>query len=72
MKKIKVKGKHQGCECLSCEIKRLNNSKTQTIRKCLCGRKLKPDLSAKNFKTGKWDGHSYKCVCSPKVTISIG
>jgi len=47
----------------------------QKIKKrlCLnCGKKLKPDLSAVNFKTKKWDKHSYKCDCMPKLRISIG
>lgn len=42
--------------------------------KCLnCGKPLKPDLKALNFKTKKWDGYSYKCDCMPKnARISIG
>ena len=44
------------------------------IIKCLnCGKKLKLDLKAVNYKTKKWDKHSYKCDCLPKnVRISVG
>ena len=38
-----------------------------------CGKELKPDLTAINFKTKKWDKYSYKCDCLPKnIVISIG
>lgn len=42
--------------------------------KCLnCGKKLKPNYRAVNYKTKKWDKHSYKCSCMPKnLRIAIG
>lgn len=47
--------------------------------KCIiCGKKMKPDLEAKNFVSGEWDGHSYfpcsKCFKGNKnnLRISIG
>ena len=46
--------------------------------KCLnCGRELKPDPEAVNFKTKKWDGHTYfACKCmgekNKNIRISIG
>ena len=38
----------------------------------MCKKELKPERTAKNFKTKKWDGHSFKCECLPDKIISIG
>ena len=47
--------------------------KKETKNICLnCGRELKPDKTTLNFTTKKWDGHTYKCKCMPKLRISIG
>ena len=40
---------------------------------CLnCGRKLIPASECKNYVTGKWDEHTWKCECLPGLYLSIG
>lgn len=49
--------------------------KTKNIKRpvCLnCGRKLEPALECKNFVSGKWDEHTWKCECAPGLFLSIG
>lgn len=50
----------------------------EKLEKCFaCFKELRPDRKSKNFKTGKWDTHTYfpcKCMNVPdkKIRILIG